>query len=561
VEEGGIGSAYFKVLTGEVRSIKPTDHELQLHTVLRAELVAILAALRGNADQESHLFVDSLTAIHLIAIAVHQPERLRHSKHRSVLTEIAQLLFSKVCAMQHTIRIYKVRAHIGVHGNEQADSAAKAAAAFDTEAGGGGHPAEVSLFQDPRHSRANMGATWVQHMAVTNGTGGAAPKIEHHSVDTLKKQVTAQAVRVYQNRTIHRASKGSVTLQRLHALKRTGPGIFPKSISSIWGKSICKRLKETALRIRFNAGALAHETCTLCSRGERDSIPHALGGCQHVDTHAMVCARHGACVNAIAACLRDAVNCPVFEDAECHQRTPRLPLWLLPLGAQTSTPDLVAVPSLQPDLAESTDASTSKAHIHILEWFHTYDANLLARQEDKAACHADVAARIQGHWRQSTVHRGALGISHSGLLPGDFRERLMSMDIPATQVDKLADKLVRITVRFNLRILAMRASRKRALALAGRRNAESGPVGPSAGPLHAEERSYPAAVPRGSEMQRSSGTRRPSSGSTVGRKRARAVAREGGDPPDSARRRTAVLQLASTNGGTGGGPPPQFQPP
>ena len=71
----------------------------------------------------------------------------------------------------------------------------------------------------------------------------------------------------------------------------------------------------------------------------------------------------------------------MFEDAECHQRTPRLPLWLHPVGAQASTPDLVAVPSLQTDLAETTDASTSKAHIHILEWFHTYDANLLARQE------------------------------------------------------------------------------------------------------------------------------------------------------------------------------------
>ncbi len=36
----------------------------------------------------------------------------------------------------------------------------------------------------------------------------------------------------------------------------------------------------------------------------------------------------------------------------------------------------------------------------------------------------------------------------------NFREQLMSMGIPAKHVDRLADKLVRITVRFNLRILA-----------------------------------------------------------------------------------------------------------
>ncbi len=54
-------------------------------------------------------------------------------------------------------------------------------------------------------------------------------------------------------------------------------------------------------------------------------------------------------------------------------------------------------------------------------------------QKHEAACHAEVAARIQGHWKQSTVYKGALGISHSGLLPGDFQ--VMSMGIRAKQVD------------------------------------------------------------------------------------------------------------------------------
>ena len=71
------------------------------------------------------LLVDSLTAIYLVSIAIHQPERLRRSKHRSLLSEIAAFLLSKVCASQHTVHIYKVRAHIGVLGNEAAKKAAE----------------------------------------------------------------------------------------------------------------------------------------------------------------------------------------------------------------------------------------------------------------------------------------------------------------------------------------------------------------------------------------------------------------------------------------------------
>ena len=464
LDTGGLGSGWFKSATGESHSIKPSGHDLQLHTVLRGELIAILSALRASTGPSTTMLIDSLTAIFLIAIAIHQPERLRRSKHRALLTDIAQQLLAQVCAMQHTVSIYKVRAHIGVAGNEAADAAAKLAAEFDDRGDGAREEAAnlgVTIFDDPRHATPHLGANWVQRVLFSCGPVGEPPTVTHQNVDTLKAQVKVQAVRVYQNRIFSRNTGGSVVLRRLRGLQRTAAGIQKESIRAIWSKRFSRKQRTAALKIRFSSGILKHTTCSLCTAHRRDSVVHSLGGCLHADTHAMICARHGRSVHAIAECLRDAVNCPVMEDAEGHTRTPRLPAWLIPAGCQPTKPDVVAVSGLTPESVAHADPNTSKVVVHILEWFHTYAGRLLERQQEKAVAHGGVAKRIQNKWKRAKLTVKASGVSHCGLLPGDFITTMQAMGVPVGQAKALVTALAHNAVISNMRILGMRAACRR----------------------------------------------------------------------------------------------------
>ena len=89
------------------------------------------------------ILTDSMTSLHLIRKAIRSPMRLQDNKHRELLEEIVNILIERSEANLRTT-IGKVKAHIGIHGNEQADKGAVRASRLET-----GHDITVDIGRHP----------------------------------------------------------------------------------------------------------------------------------------------------------------------------------------------------------------------------------------------------------------------------------------------------------------------------------------------------------------------------------------------------------------------------
>ena len=408
--------------TAEQQEVKPDGHDLQLNTVPYAELVAalhgIMAAPPGAAR---HIFLDASTAMWLTRMALHEPERVRTKKHKGILTHIVAQLCSQAMMQGTTFALHKVRAHIGVLGNELADTAAKQAA----RAAEG--DANVTFYTDALAGTPGLGASWPRHIArPRNEDEEESTYWLADSLPSMKKHVA----RVFQNRIV--ASTRSVMLTLLLQQREEGPdapGVQPESAAAIWNSQFTFAQRRTALLLRFNArpfrkqlhgfDAARHPSalCDLCTAQVEETQAHALGGCQHPNTHALVCNRHGGTVHLLHEAIQKGVSFHTMADAEGHCQFVE-PAWLLPEQQRPTTPDVLVVLGL---LAASAGPPNRQQHdICMLECFHTYDTNLTGRWAAKRSSHAALQSMLAapGRWRGAT--QAAIGVSHSGLVTGNF---------------------------------------------------------------------------------------------------------------------------------------------
>ena len=102
------------------------------NTLTHAELVTIASALllMGQGRDEI-IATDSQASISMIAKYMDSPQILQQCKHKVMLEDIvAQLLAGARKGLQ--TRILKVKSHIGIRGNEEADKLATAATDYST---------------------------------------------------------------------------------------------------------------------------------------------------------------------------------------------------------------------------------------------------------------------------------------------------------------------------------------------------------------------------------------------------------------------------------------------
>ena len=87
------------------------------NTITRAESAAILQALKYGTC----IATDSAACMYQLRNMMMKPMRMRNHKNKHMLLSILQ----RVQSTGQVVKIYKVKAHIGVLGNEYADEAAE----------------------------------------------------------------------------------------------------------------------------------------------------------------------------------------------------------------------------------------------------------------------------------------------------------------------------------------------------------------------------------------------------------------------------------------------------
>ncbi len=97
----------------------------ELHTIMRAELVAIHVALdKYKNDPWLGIFTDSQTSLHAIQNELQRPSHTKYHHHKPLITSILDTLLYRAGQGLPTV-LHKIRGHTNIKGNDLADAAAK----------------------------------------------------------------------------------------------------------------------------------------------------------------------------------------------------------------------------------------------------------------------------------------------------------------------------------------------------------------------------------------------------------------------------------------------------
>jgi hypothetical protein len=398
--------------------------------------------------------------MYLLQMAIHSPERLRNRKHKGLLTHMLPAIACRALLQGTTVAIYKVRAHIGVAGNDRADEAAKEAAA-STDGDN-----DTAAYADALSGDPGLGSTWPLVIAQLPAEGEDP---EYWLADNLKGPLKRQLERVHQNRIIHRSKSAMLRLLLQQndlphgsAERPRGPSLLRESALAIWSPKFTKAQLRLALLLRFDQYVFGKHRnrmypdeypsaeCVLCMAGAAECQAHALAECMHAHTHSMVCARHGHGLHLIATALREAFVVPVIAAAEGHEAFQQ-PAWLLRCG-RASTPDILTVPGLL-----TAQAADKRRHMVLLpEYYHTHDTNLGTRWHTKRHQHSALAAQLRAAGWQG-VTEAAVGMGHSGLITGNLMTLLTGeLRMPKQTAQPVVVALAQHAVQACADILCMR---------------------------------------------------------------------------------------------------------
>jgi ribonuclease HI len=486
------------------------------HTINRAELAALhQALLRAKTLAEQRpgelelvtVYTDSLFTILATQRWAGRWGRAPPHLHAPLLDAVREAM-SCLSQLGTRVEVRKVKSHVGVVGNEEADQAAKAQAQGRLATG-------ARRVLENTSDEAYEGLVWPA--ATREPQGGAAPRMEPQMLADLKGAVrkacaahceqewTGPTPRVYADawrgvaqrrelrpETAARAGPGAGTFrQRLPALNCTWGTLWTAKRAALFGMSYMG----AAVEVNDQGEAL----CPLCHRP--DSAGHAMGGCLHPDLHALYTARHdgaGRLVhNALALGKHGAGAVAADQDAEGSDaegdlgegtamlmdmgRADALPegvagkgrmlrrwLTVAPRAAEgldkvvLTKPDFVLLPGVTAEEMERRvregDRLPEGQRITLIELGYGTDTRLEQKREEKSKQHADLANTLRGLGftvaYDAAVHCVPLG--HGGAVPASLGALMKELGVSATVTSSMCTKLAQHAARMAHAIVVKR---------------------------------------------------------------------------------------------------------
>jgi ribonuclease HI len=495
-----LGAGIYDGPGNKLLALCPTGHAGQLNTVPKAEGTAILAALQQiPAETDVTILTDSLTFIQMLQSMLHNPTRYRVHKHKHLIKRIVNLLLSRT----GSTTFYKVRAHVGVAGNELADKAAKIAAEAQTSEDRGQQEEELQAayhggdtllaeHEDAVASRPGLSASWLQYVQQPDQAEGEP---ELWDFDELKHHVADWVVRVAAAMMHARFLQSSVVYSRLHGMivalaalpvqvlppmaaspSWLAPGPYTVDPASCACLSLDSQLQWGLVRLatqirweQFWTRKRAHKLypgkyqspmCQLCL-DRQETIGHYFGGCTHQLMHKMACKRHGKTVMHMVKAIQAGSlgDRALFHDSEAGDRSARAMPGAIPRRRGESIPDVVFLPNVEPHRLYTdrlAQLSQQEKTIVLIEVGHCTDARLAQEVEEKIRQHFCWAEYLRGQgW---SVKYFPVAVAHSGLVTSTLAASLRECGVKKGAAAAAVARVIKHTLDYNCKF---RSARKR----------------------------------------------------------------------------------------------------
>jgi hypothetical protein len=426
---------------------------------------------------------DSAVMLYQIRNMLMKPQSMRYNTNRTLVTSIVDAIRQ---SPDH-IRLYKVKAHTGIPGNEHADQAAgQSARQMARAAALAGTPG----MDDDDRMDCDYNVPDIQTCTVSNeppshslfwprapsrhgaGASNAAARL-HKPVPDLKRHLKA---------AVHEAS--SLGYSNLESIYYQSWANAAAKVDGDASNAFMRRCtdatdgKKRKLTLQYRTGGLntakfrhrmkkaTTPNCLLC--GQLDGGHHSLSGCPHLS--GLYTNRHNGAGKLIHRYIQKGSKgaSVVMHDVGKHnaqsqgtsssldqatQRVAaRIPAWVYTTDAGNIT---TAQPSSQwnnyrPDILMVTGGPrkpVSRRHVHIVEVKYCRDTDW-QRQEQRASNQhdmlADHLARIGYHKRK--IHRHTILLGVGGTIYKDMYTTLQQVGVNKQRGKQLASKLHRYAI-------------------------------------------------------------------------------------------------------------------